>query len=149
MINVWRNIITALCDINFHFVSQQSDKFTNLILTLRTLCIRSRCYRLQFRARYLHAYLRLLVFILILTGEQYLLTRTRSCTRPCGTHTHTAVRLSPRAYTRQRCETMTMRMCPCIHAYMRVNGAYACVYVVSVAAVRQVRGTVDQSEASP
>jgi len=54
-----------------------------------------------------------------------------------------------RVYTRQRRETMTMRMCVCIHAYMRANGAYACAYVVSVAAVRQVRGTVDQSAVSP
>jgi len=68
-------------------------------------------------------------------------------------HTYTRVRARARAfmrvYARERRETMTMRMCACIHAYMRANGAYACAYVVSVAAVRQVRGTVDQSEASP
>jgi len=79
--------------------------------------------------------------------------RSRSCTQPTHAHTYTRVRARARAfmrvYARQRRETMTMRMCACIHAYMRANGAYACAYVVSVAAVRQVRGTVDQSEASP
>jgi len=45
----------------------------------------------------------------------------------------------------------TTRLCARvrIHAHRRANGAYTCPYVVSVAAVRQVRGTVDQSEASP
>jgi len=65
-------------------------------------------------------------------------------------HAHALAHVCARVYARGRQrETMTMRMCACIHAYMRANGAYACAYVVSVAAVRQVRGTVDQSEASP
>lgn len=99
--------------------------------------------------------LRLLVFILILAGEHSICLSVRVPAR--STCTSFRARACVRVYarvracvcTRRQCETMTVRMCACIHAYMRANGVYACAYVVSVAAVRQVRGTVNQSEASP
>lgn len=111
---------------------------------------RFRCYRLQFQACYLRVLTIARIYINIdrrAFAYAYAFLHAAH-TRSSHTHMHThAFRML--VYTRQRCETMTMRMCACIHAYMRANGAYACAYVVSVAAVRQVRGTVDQSEASP
>lgn len=94
--------------------------------------------------------MRLLVFILILTGGHSICLCVHvPALSYARMHTHIFSCARVYVYTRRQCETMTVRMCACIHAYMRANGVYACAYVVSVAAVRQVRGTVDQSEASP